>query len=233
MIFDANGLVPAIVQDARTGEVLTVAYMNELALEKTIETGETHFWSRSRNELWHKGATSGNTQELVALTADCDQDAVLIQVLPRGPACHTGERTCFSRSETALARTPEPPQFTPPHGTPPMPLGSLLARIGEVVADRKRNLPPGSYTTYLFEQGLDKICKKVGEEATEVVVALKNGQAPEIAEETADLLYHLLVALCASGVTQEAVAAALAARFSRPTAPARRPSPEERTRFPQ
>ncbi|MFD1423296.1 bifunctional phosphoribosyl-AMP cyclohydrolase/phosphoribosyl-ATP diphosphatase HisIE [Laceyella tengchongensis] len=175
--FGADGLIPAIVQDGRTKQVLTLAYMNRESLEKTLETGETWFFSRSRQALWHKGATSGHTQKVIAVSSDCDQDALLIQVEPRGPACHTGSVSCFGGE----ADKPEPE--------------SILAQLETVIAERQQERPEGSYTTYLFDKGIDKILKKVGEEAAEVIIAAKNEGQAELRYEAADLLYHLLVLL--------------------------------------
>ena len=178
--FDENGLIPAVVQDAQSKEVLTVAYMNEESLTKTIETGETWFYSRSRQELWHKGATSGNTQKVVSIKADCDQDALVVEVVPTGPACHNGTTSCFTESIIEQER-----------------IGSvaILPKLVEVIKQREIDMPEGAYTTYLFEKGIDKICKKVGEEATEVVIGAKNRDKEEVKWESADLLYHLLVLL--------------------------------------
>jgi phosphoribosyl-AMP cyclohydrolase / phosphoribosyl-ATP pyrophosphohydrolase len=178
--FDENGLIPAVVQDAQSKEVLTVAYMNEESLAKTIETKETWFYSRSRQELWHKGATSGNTQKVVAIKADCDQDALVIEVLPNGPACHNGTTSCFAETIVEQER--------------PGTVG-ILPQLVEVIKQREIDMPEGAYTTYLFEKGIDKICKKVGEEATEVVIGAKNRDKEEVKWESADLLYHLLVLL--------------------------------------
>lgn len=178
--FNEQGLVPAVVQDAQSKEVLTVAYMNEESLQKTMETGETWFYSRSRQELWHKGATSGHTQKVVSIKADCDQDALVVEVIPAGPACHNGTASCFT--ETILE-----------HERP----GSvaILPQLVEVIKQREIDMPQGAYTTYLFDKGIDKICKKVGEEATEVVIGAKNRDKEEVKWESADLLYHLLVLL--------------------------------------
>lgn len=178
--FDDNGLVPAIVQDARTKEVLTLAYMNEESLEKTKQTGETWFYSRSRQELWHKGATSGNTQQVVSITADCDQDALVVSVIPNGPACHTGARSCFN--ETVIENDK-------------VASVEAITRLEQVIKTRFVEKPEGAYTTYLFEKGVDKIGKKIGEEATEVVIAAKNNDAEELSMEAADLIYHLMVML--------------------------------------
>lgn len=179
--FDEQGLITTVVQDAQTKEVLTVAYMNKESFEKTIETGETWFFSRSRQELWHKGETSGNTQKVVAMRADCDQDALIVEVLPKGPACHNGTVSCFT--EVIKAKDAS--------------IGSLdiLETLKNVINGREKEMPEGAYTTYLFTEGVDKICKKVGEEATEVVIASKNRDPEELKWETADLIYHLLVLL--------------------------------------
>ena len=178
--FNEQGLITAVVQDARSKEVLTVAYMNEESLKKTIETNETWFFSRSRNELWHKGATSGNTQQVVSIKADCDQDALVVEVVPAGPACHNGTTSCFT--ETIVQNEQ---------------VGSvgILSQLKDVIAQREIDMPEGAYTTYLFDKGIDKICKKVGEEATEVVIGAKNRDKEEVKWESADLLYHLLVLL--------------------------------------
>lgn len=178
--FDDKGLITAVVQDAQSKEVLTVAYMNEESLLKTIETGETWFYSRSRQELWHKGETSGNTQKVVSIKTDCDKDALVVEVLPAGPACHNGTTSCFG--ETIVQNNQ---------------VGSvdIIPYLADVIRQREMEMPEGAYTTYLFEKGIDKICKKVGEEATEVVIGAKNRDAEEVKWEAADLLYHLLVLL--------------------------------------
>jgi phosphoribosyl-ATP pyrophosphohydrolase/phosphoribosyl-AMP cyclohydrolase len=185
--FDERGLIPAIVQDARTREVLTLAYMNAESLARTIETGQTWFWSRSRNELWHKGETSGNTQTVVSLASDCDSDAIVVLVEPAGPACHTGARSCFDLE----AKDEE--------------LGLLLAQLYELIESREHERPEGSYTTYLFEHGLDKILKKVGEESAETIIAAKNEDSARLTSEVADLVYHLLVLLVARGVSLDEI----------------------------
>ena len=179
--FNEQGLITAVVQDAQSKQVLTVAYMNEESLQKTIATGETWFFSRSRNELWHKGATSGNTQKVVGITTDCDQDALVVEVIPNGPACHNGTTSCFTEELYAVEERP----------------GSvgILPQLVQVIAQREVDMPEGAYTTYLFDKGIDKICKKVGEEATEVVIGAKNRDKEEVKWESADLLYHLLVLL--------------------------------------
>lgn len=194
--FDERGLVPAVVQDARTREVLTLAYMNEESLRRTLEEGETWFWSRSRNELWHKGATSGNTQRVVEVRADCDSDALVVLVEPRGPACHTGARSCFGSDAEEVEAN----------------LGVALEEVHRVVSERRREMPEGSYTTYLFEKGLNKILKKVGEESAETIIAAKDGDDEALKAETADLLYHLVVMLVERGLTLEDVGRELARR---------------------
>ena len=192
--FDERGLIPTIVQDARTREVLTLAYMNEESLRRTIETGQTWFWSRSRNELWHKGETSGNTQTVVDVHSDCDNDALVVLVNPAGPACHTGTRSCFDS-------TPGDED-----------LGLLLNNLYELIQSRERERPEGSYTTYLFESGLDKILKKVGEESAETIIAAKNEDPARLTAETADLVYHLLVLLVARGVSLDQIREELESR---------------------
>jgi len=192
--FDERGLIPAIVQDASTREVLTLAYMNRESLARTLETKQTWFWSRSRNQLWHKGETSGNTQEVVNLALDCDRDAVIVSVKPAGPACHTGAVSCFDTGTEARA------------------LGPVLDQLYELIESRERERPAGSYTTYLFEAGLDKILKKVGEESAETIIAAKNDDDARVSAETADLLYHVLVLLVARGVSLADVARELASR---------------------
>jgi phosphoribosyl-ATP pyrophosphohydrolase/phosphoribosyl-AMP cyclohydrolase len=194
--FDERGLVPAVVQDARTREVLTLAYMNEESLRRTLAEGETWFWSRSRNELWHKGATSGNTQRVVGVRPDCDSDALVVLVEPRGPACHTGATSCFG-GEAGEAEAN---------------IGVVLEEVYRVVSERRREMPEGSYTTYLFEKGLNKILKKVGEESAETIIAAKDGDDEALKAETADLLYHLVVMLVERGLTLDDVGRELARR---------------------
>lgn len=181
--FDEKGLVPAIVQDAQSKEVLTLAYMNEESLKKSLETGETWFYSRSRQELWHKGATSGHTQRIVDMRYDCDSDAILVLVEPAGPACHTGSYSCFSNRLNGENIQPSAQRF------------AIINELEYTIAAREAERPEGSYTTYLFEKGVDKILKKVGEEAAEVIIAAKNRNPEELKWEVADLLYHLLVLL--------------------------------------
>jgi phosphoribosyl-ATP pyrophosphohydrolase/phosphoribosyl-AMP cyclohydrolase len=179
-------LTPAIVRDANSGEVLTLAWMNDEALQKTIESGETWFWSRSRNELWHKGATSGNTQRVVHIAHDCDDDALVVSVIPNGPACHTGARSCFD-------------------GVPPR----MLDRLMDVLRDRREKRPPGSYSASLFDKGRDEILKKVGEEAIEVIVARGRER---IVSEIADLVYHLSVLMIDEGLDWRDIEAELERR---------------------
>ncbi len=191
--FDEDGLVPAIVQDARSKAVLTLAYMNKESLKLTLEKGETVFYSRSRQELWHKGQTSGNTQKVSSLHYDCDQDALLVQVIPAGPACHTGSYSCFSENLTETSAKIESHRY------------QILDKLQEVLAERKTLLPEGSYTSQLFQEGVDRIAKKIGEEAGEVIIAAKNDDPQELSMESADLLFHLLLLLTDRGVTLEQV----------------------------
>ncbi|HEY1597636.1 MAG TPA: bifunctional phosphoribosyl-AMP cyclohydrolase/phosphoribosyl-ATP diphosphatase HisIE [Thermoleophilaceae bacterium] len=180
--FDDQGLVPCIVQDARTGEVLTLAYMNAEALARTRETGETHFWSRSRQELWHKGETSGNVQKVLRMRYDCDADALIALVDPAGPACHTGERTCFYRGD--MEPTP----------------GEALATLERTIAERKAAPDPGSYTAELLADR-PQIGEKVQEEAEEVARAAREESDERVREESADVLYHLTVLLASRDMT--------------------------------
>lgn len=193
--FDERGLVPAIVQDARTREVLTLAYMNRESLARTLATGQTWFWARSRQRLWHKGEESGNTQDVVALAHDCDNDAIVVLVNPAGPACHKGTRSCFGLEHTDFA--------------------SVLDELYRVIESRERERPEGSYTTYLFAEGLDKILKKVGEESAETIIAAKNDDRKPFVAEVSDLIYHLLVLLVARGVSLDEVREELGQRRQR------------------
>ena len=196
--FGADGLIPAVVQDAGTGRVLTQAWMNRESLERTLERGETWFWSRSRQELWRKGATSGNTQAVRAVLLDCDGDSLVVLVDPAGPACHTGAETCFGDVVAG--------------GAPPEPFAAL-ADLERTVADRAQAADPeSSYTARLLAKGIDTVCKKVGEEATEVVLAAKGDEHGQVVYESADLLYHLAVLWRATGVSLDEVAAELASR---------------------
>jgi phosphoribosyl-ATP pyrophosphohydrolase/phosphoribosyl-AMP cyclohydrolase len=197
--FDAQGLVPAIVQDHQSGEVLTLAYMNRESLRLTLERSETYFWSRRRQELWHKGETSGNAQKVKGIWYDCDADALLVKVEQTGNACHTGKYSCF---------------FTPmgEGSTATTGFGETIGRLARVIHQRNVERPANSYTVRLLEGGIDKILKKVGEEAGEVVIAAKNHSPEEISWEVADLLYHTLVMLEAEGVSLSEVAEELEKR---------------------
>jgi phosphoribosyl-ATP pyrophosphohydrolase/phosphoribosyl-AMP cyclohydrolase len=202
--FDERGLVPAVAQDARTLEVLTLAYMNRESLEKTLEEKETWFWSRSRAELWHKGATSGNTQRVIDVRLDCDADAIVVLVEPAGPACHKGERTCFHQKLEGFEKTQAQNN-----------LGQTLEKLCAVISSRKAEMPEGSYTTYLFEKGLDKILKKIGEESSETIIAAKNTELEPLVAESADLIYHLMVLFVERGVTLEMVSEELRKRANK------------------
>lgn len=197
--WNQDGLVVAVVQDEATGEVLMVAWMNEEALRRTLETGEAHFWSRSRRELWHKGATSGNYLYVREIRADCDGDALLLRVAPQGPACHTGHRSCFFRGTADI-----------PSGRHP---ADVLNELFAVILSRKEQAPPDSYTAHLFQEGEDAILQKLGEEAVEVILAAKGQGNERVVAEVADLLYHLLVLLAARGLTLTDVEKELARRF--------------------
>lgn len=188
--YDKDGLVPVIIQDSETKLVLTLAYASAEALEKTMADGETWLFSRSRQELWNKGATSGNSQKVISVRVDCDGDAVIYEVVPNGPACHTGEQSCFN--ETI-------------YGDNRKSAGDMLDELKGLIRDRQKEMPEGAYTTYLFEEGVDKICKKVGEEAAEVIIAAKNRDAEELSMETADLFYHVMVLLQEQGVDLDQV----------------------------
>ncbi len=179
--FNAHGLMPCIVQDAYTGQVLMLAYVNEESLKLCEQTGYMHYYSRSRKQLWKKGETSGHVQKIVSIEVDCDRDTLLAQVAQTGPACHTGNQSCFY---TNLMQKESQPATA-----------EILNELFAVIEDRKENPQPGSYTNYLFDKGIDKTLKKVGEEATEVVIAAKNPDVKELQYEAADLLYHLLVLL--------------------------------------
>jgi len=209
--FDAQGLIPAIVQDAQTREILTLAYMNEESLRRTIEEGETWFWSRSRSQLWHKGETSGHTQRVRRIVADCDADALTVFVEPHGPACHTGARSCF-HNEIESAEENDKDKDAPMSADEAMNLGAQLEHLYALIESRRRELPEGSYTTYLFKEGLDKILKKVGEEAAETIIAAKNEERERLVSEVSDLIYHLTVLMVERGVTLEMVRAELTKR---------------------
>ena len=194
--FDENGLIPAIVQDAETKNVLTLAYMNAESLRISMEKGLTCFWSRSRKELWLKGETSGNYQHIVSITADCDRDALVIEVKKDGPACHTGTDSCFT---APLFEGDEPAPFS-------------YEGLMDLIAGRKTDPKEGSYTTYLFQKGMDKILKKVGEESTEVIIAGKAGDKRETVYEIADLAYHVMVLMTEMGISLDDIRSELASR---------------------
>jgi phosphoribosyl-ATP pyrophosphohydrolase/phosphoribosyl-AMP cyclohydrolase len=195
LVFDANGLLPVVVQDRASGDVLMVAWANEEALRRIAETGLAHFWSRSRQALWWKGETSGNTLRVVEARADCDADTLLLVVAPAGPACHTGTRTCFGDTSPTAA--------------------GMLEELARVVAERAKAPAAESYTARLLAKGPDQVLKKIGEEATEVVLAARVQSDDRLAEETADLLYHLLVALHQRGLPLARVMDELRKRRSR------------------
>ena len=194
--FDEKGLIPAIVQDANTGKVLTLAYMSKESLAITMEKELTCFYSRSRQELWLKGETSGNYQHVVSITADCDKDALVVLVDKDGPACHTGSDSCF---EAPLFQSQNRAAFS-------------ADGLYKLLEGRKKDMPEGSYTTYLFKKGMDKILKKVGEESTEVIIAAKGGEKGEAIYEIADLAYHVMVMMVEMGISVEDVTRELASR---------------------
>ncbi len=239
--FDQNGLIPAVVQEAGTGAVLMMAYMNRTSLEKTLETGKTWFWSRSRKELWPKGATSGNYQLVKAITADCDCDALLIEVVQEGGgACHTGAKSCFHNDLVAAeavrpvgtwerlrqekSRTDDDPGHgvaTDPNFATPSPAAidpatGILGELYALVLAKKVSPGKDSYTSYLLEQGLDKILKKLGEETSEVIIAAKNGSRSEVTYELADLFYHVCVFLGHMELAPEHILNELKRRRSKP-----------------
>ncbi len=197
--FDEKGLIPAVVQDNATGQVLMVAYMNGQSIEKTLETGTTWFYSRSRKRLWNKGETSGNVQKVVSIDYDCDADTLLVKVDPAGPACHTGNTSCFYRriyeSESIESKD------------------DILVMLARVIKERKTGGDENSYTRYLFDKGIDKILKKVGEESAEVIIAAKNEGTEELVYEAADLIYHLMVLLEEKNTNIDAVKKELSGRF--------------------
>lgn len=199
--FDADGILPVVAQEATTGEVLMVAYANREALERTAASGRAHYWSRSRGEIWRKGDTSGHIQEVREIRVDCDGDAVVYRVRQEGPACHTMQPTCFFRHVEGEGLQPASPG------------AHILDRIQRIVQERADERPPGSYTTYLLEKGLDKVLKKVGEEATEVVIAAKNDSRDELRAEASDLLFHLIVLLHVRGVPLAEIWNELESRF--------------------
>ena len=194
--FDEKGLIPAVVQDYFSKQVLTVAYMNKESLEISMKEGRTCFFSRSRQQLWRKGETSGNTQEIVTIKADCDLDALVVEVIKKGPACHTGAESCF---------------FYPVYQNENQQDFSIEA-LYQLLVGRKTDPKEGSYTTYLFQKGIDKILKKVGEECTEVIVAGKGGDREETIFEISDLMYHVMVLMVEMGIAPKNVFAQLASR---------------------
>ncbi|WP_456413479.1 bifunctional phosphoribosyl-AMP cyclohydrolase/phosphoribosyl-ATP diphosphatase HisIE [Oceanithermus profundus] len=195
--FDERGLVPVVIQDADSGEVLTLAWANREALERTLQTGQTHLYSRSRQALWKKGETSGHVQDLVEMRLDCDGDAVLYRVRPHGPACHTGARSCFHNPVTSEAAPP---------------LGWVLEQVWRTIQDRLETMPEGSYVARMHADGLDRILKKIGEEAGEVIIAAKNPDTAELAWEASDLLFHLLLTLAERGLGPADLARVLSER---------------------
>lgn len=199
------GLVPAVVQDAVSGRVLMLGWMNEEALTRTIDSGLVHFWSRSRRTLWKKGETSGNELHLRSLTADCDGDVLLVQADPTGPACHTGRTSCFFEPVTEEGAAPQP--------APAPELGPALSALTRIVRERAASRPEGSYTAALLKAGTPRIAQKVGEEAVEVSLAAVSGSAGEVVNESVDLVYHLLVLLEALGIDGREVAAEITRRF--------------------
>ena len=194
--FDEKGLIPAVVVDLYTREVLTLAYMNRESLQISMDEGRTCFWSRSRQELWRKGETSGNVQHIVDIVADCDKDALVVIVDKEGPACHTGAESCF---HNYLWESDERHDFT-------------VEGLMDLLKGRKTNPKEGSYTTYLFQKGIDKILKKVGEESTEVIIAAKAGDKRETIYEVADLMYHVMVMMVEMGISTQDILAELASR---------------------
>ncbi|MEW8958134.1 MAG: phosphoribosyl-AMP cyclohydrolase [Moorella sp. (in: firmicutes)] len=253
--FNEDGLIPAVIQDVESGQVLMLAYMNREALARTLATGETWFYSRSRRELWHKGATSGHRQYIVKADYDCDADALLFQVRQVGVACHEGEFSCFhnplplqvsrpgSNRQVAKGQSeggqtdggsveqdgadlPGARQVFPYPATPgsreeafgpaSADLGTILAEVFRIIKERQATRPEGSYTSYLFDHGQDKILKKIGEEAAETIIASKNDSRKEILYELADLYYHTLVLLAYHDLTPEQLAAELAKRLPQP-----------------
>lgn len=202
MKFDDQGLIPAIVQHARSGEVLMLGYMNEEALRLTTTTGQVTFWSRSRQQLWAKGETSGNLLRLVGIRQDCDGDALLVLAEPAGPTCHTGAPSCFSRGLDGAEQAER------------LPAGAILTQLADLIAQRAADRPEGSYTAKLLTGGVDRIGKKIGEEAAEVIIAAKNAAPDELTWEVSDLLYHCLVLLEQQQVPLDAVWRELRRRHS-------------------
>ena len=197
--FNEQGLLPAVIQDAQTGQVLMLAYMNKEALDRTLSSGETWFYSRSRETLWHKGETSGHTQKVHRIYYDCDGDTLLLLVDQCGAACHNGTASCFYRTLS---------------GTDELPSNNFLPELERIIAGRRVERPDGSYVVRLFDKGLDKILKKVGEEASEVIIAAKNEERYELIYEAGDLIFHLLVLLAQKDVALSEVLAELASRHT-------------------
>lgn len=206
--YDEKGLVPVIVQDSQSGQVIMFAFANRESLQKTTETGKMHYWSRSRGKLWMKGEESGNTQSVKSLHIDCDNDAILAVVEQKGVACHTGQMTCFYRSSDNNELS------APSFGEETQ--GKSLKDVYGIIEDRKRNRKEGSYVGGLFDKGIDKILKKVAEEAGEVVIASKNGSKEEIIYETADLWFHSLITLSYADISPEEIYSELGRRFGKP-----------------
>ncbi|OUS69726.1 bifunctional phosphoribosyl-AMP cyclohydrolase/phosphoribosyl-ATP pyrophosphatase [Paenibacillus sp. MY03] len=209
-----DGLVPAIVQDAQSKEVLMLAYMNEESLRLSVSTGTTWFWSRSRNELWNKGATSGHTQRIESMSYDCDGDTLLVRVAQQGPACHTGRYSCFYNgieleSGAQQADSADEEESSDRFG--------ILGKLETIIAQRYAERPAGAYTTYLFDKGVDKILKKVGEESAEVIIAAKNQDNDELRSEAGDLLFHLMVLLRERGLPLDDIMSELNNRHGKPT----------------
>lgn len=227
--FDSQGLIPAIIKDYDTKEILMLGYMNDASLKLTINEGKVWFYSRSRSKLWKKGETSGNVLNLVSIKTDCDQDALLINVIPEGPTCHTGSTSCFfntlcvsdaiigydnaSESDTIDRAAGGEEEASDAIQDKEQSLQDTLQKLESTILDRKANPQEGSYTTYLFNEGLDKILKKVGEEASEVIIASKNEDVSELIYESSDLIYHLMVLMAEKGISTEAINAELQKRF--------------------
>jgi len=209
--WDSNGLVPTVVQDAQSKEVLMLAYMNVQSLTLSQESGYTWFWSRSRNELWNKGATSGHKQRIVSMSYDCDGDTLLVKVIQSGPACHTGSYSCFTneieiaQQEGAKVSLGEQDRF------------SMLSELEQTIAKRHAERPAGSYTTYLFDKGVDKILKKIGEESAEVIIATKNDDNDELRSEATDLIFHLSVLMRERGLSWDDIMGELKLREGKQT----------------
>ena len=197
--YDDNGLIPAIIQDYQTKEVLMMAYMNKASLEKTIETKKTWFYSRSRQKLWNKGETSGHFQDVKRISYDCDEDTLLIEVIQTGSACHTGSKSCFYRNLLDADQVLNE---------------AIVYEVANIIRERKENPKEGSYTNYLFEKGIDKILKKVGEEASEVIIAAKNPDKEELVYEISDMVYHVLVLMAEKGIEIEDIKTELTKRFN-------------------